>query len=105
AAGVAPLYHYYVGRLVDMYAVEVDYDVRPTTAVIGRDYLGRLRLLRGFTGWAVYSVKEGLGSAVLDRLLAIASELGVGKLRAMGMGEVRAEVIRPGAQPATRQQF
>jgi hypothetical protein len=95
AAGDAPLYHYYVGRLVDMYAVEVDYDVRPTTAVIGRDYLGRLRLLRGFTGWAVYSVKEGLGSAVLDRLLAIASELGVGKLRAMGMGEVRAEVIGP----------
>ncbi|MGC9113013.1 CRISPR system precrRNA processing endoribonuclease RAMP protein Cas6 [Acidilobus sp.] len=103
-AGYAP---YYLGRLGDLRMIEVNYSVRPVTALVGTDDRGHMRLMRGFVGWAEYA----LTSKAVERFdgpLALAQEMGIGKLRSMGMGEVRAEVLqapkfRPGGKRSNDQ--
>lgn len=95
--------HYYLGRLADLRMIEVNYNVRPVTALVGSDDRGNMRLMRGFVGWTEYA----LTSRTVERFdgpLALAQELGIGKLRSMGMGEVRAEVLQaPKFRPGGKQ--
>ncbi|MGC8621779.1 MAG: CRISPR system precrRNA processing endoribonuclease RAMP protein Cas6 [Caldisphaera sp.] len=85
--------HYYTGRLADVYMVEMDYNLRPETVIVGRDELNRLRLFRGFTGFAVYRVKRGIMSKILDKVLDLTQLMGLGKLKSLGMGEIKVEVL------------
>jgi len=80
---------YKLGRLADVTLVEVDYRLRPETVVVGRDSRGRLRRVRGFTGWVVYECLSRRLLPIYDKLLALATYLGVGRSRGIGLGMVR----------------
>jgi len=90
---------YKLGRLADVTLVEVDYRLRPATVVIGRDSRGRLRTARGFTGWVVYECLSKRLLPVYDKLLALATYLGIGRSRGIGLGMVRVENV---GEPPTR---
>ncbi len=86
--------HYYLGRLADLDMVETDYRLRPETVIVGRDEYGRLREFRGFTGYVIYRIRRNSAtSTLLDKVFPYVMHLGIGKLRAMGMGEVSLEPL------------
>ena len=78
-------------RVADIFVVELDYSVGPTIAVIGRDERGRLRKACGYTGWIVYRVASRRLAKLLNKMLALANRLGIGRSRAIGLGTVKAE--------------
>ena len=80
---------YKLGRLADVTLVEVDYRLKPVTVVIGRDSRGRLRMARGFTGWVIYECLSRKLLSIYDRLLALATYLGVGRSRGIGLGMIK----------------
>ena len=83
-------YHapYGVGRLADIFMPEVDYKLRPITVVYGRDNAGRLRKVRGVVGYASYTLRSRKIAVTLDKLLALAERIGLGKNRSIGFGEI-----------------
>jgi len=80
-----------VARAAEVYMAELDYDIRAETVVIGRDDKGRLRRTRGWRGWILYRVKGRRLARLLDKTLALASRIGLGKSRGIGLGDIRAE--------------
>jgi len=84
-----------LARIADIFMAELDYSIKPVTVVIGRDDRGRLRRARGYTGWIVYRVASKKLAKYLDKFLALANRLGIGRSRAIGLGTVRAEWIPP----------
>lgn len=95
---------YKLGRVSDVALVELDYSIRPTTVIIGRNGSGRLRTARGFTGWVVYECLSRRLLEVYGRLLALACYLGLGRSRGVGLGMVsvtslRGSVRQPGGAP------
>ncbi len=81
---------YVAGRLADAMVAEVDYRLRPTTALYSGGPQGEARAARGPTGWVVYEVLNPRLAPLLDRLLGLASRMGLGKSRSVGFGEVEA---------------
>lgn len=71
--------------------VEVDYDLKPVTAIYEKPASGP----RGFVGWALFEHRKG--NEKLDRrlrtLLDYANYVGVGKSRSIGFGMVSVEPI------------
>jgi len=84
---------YKLGRLADVTLVEVDYDLRPVTVVVGRDSRGRLRRVRGFTGWVIYECLSRKLLPIYSKLLGLANYLGIGRSRGIGLGLVRIRAI------------
>ena len=80
-----------VARAAEVYMAELDYKVTPETIVIGRDGNGKLRLARGWTGWIVYRVYGKRLAKLLDKTLALATRLGLGKSRGIGLGDIQAQ--------------
>jgi hypothetical protein len=81
-----------VARAAEVLAAELDYSVRPETVVVGRSRPGgRLRLARGWRGWVVYRVASRRLARLLDRVLALANYVGLGRSRGIGLGDVSAE--------------
>ncbi len=91
-----------VASAAAVYMAELDYDVRPETVVVGRAG-GRLRLARGWRGWVVYRVAGRRLARLLTRVLWLATVLGLGRSRGVGLGDVeaswlpRAPLNQPGA--------
>lgn len=83
---------YLLGRQADITLVEVDYNVKPETVVVGRDSEGKLRKVRGFMGWIMYrSIAPRRLHETYSRLLALAQLVGVGRSRGIGFGHVTIE--------------
>ncbi len=80
-----------VARVAELYMAELDYNLKPETVVIGRDDRGNLRLARGYRGWTIYRVTSRRLATLLDRWLALATRLGLGRSRGIGLGETRAQ--------------
>jgi len=85
---------YFVGRLCGVAMVVVDYRSRPIT-VLYDEKEGVSRRPRGFVGWALYEINTRKLVKILDRALALANYLGVGKSRSIGFGVVTAEKVEP----------
>ncbi|MEM1766173.1 MAG: CRISPR system precrRNA processing endoribonuclease RAMP protein Cas6 [Zestosphaera sp.] len=82
--------HYKLGRLADITLAEIDYRVRPETAIIGRNENGTLRKARGFVGWVIYeSVAPRSLHNIYAKLLKLASLTGVGRSRGLGLGQIK----------------
>ncbi len=80
---------YKIGRLADIMIVEVDHSVKPVTAVYGKTSdKEKLRLVRGITGWAVYEILNPRIKVFVDRMLALASRMGLGRSRSIGFGQI-----------------
>ncbi len=90
-------YHapYGVGRLADIFMPEVDYRLRPVTVVYGRDSLGRLKKIRGVVGYASYALRSRKIAVTLDKLLALATRIGLGKNRSIGFGKITVTTYKP----------
>ncbi len=84
-----------IARAAEVYMAEVDYDLKPVTVVVGRDPKGRLRTPRAVVGWVVYRVVSRKLASILDKTLALASRIGVGRSRAIGYGELEAYWLKP----------
>jgi len=84
---------YKLGRLADVTLIEIDYRLRPETVVVGRDSKGRLRKVRGFTGWVIYECLSKKLLPIYSRLLGLANYLGIGRSRGIGLGLVRVRAI------------
>jgi len=81
---------YYMGRLCEVAMVPMDYRTKPVTVNYDRS-----RKPRGFVGWALYEIGD-VGRkliAKLDKILALANYLGLGKSRSIGFGTVRVETV------------
>jgi len=81
---------YYMGRLCEVAMVPIDYRTQPVTVVYDSS-----RKPRGFVGWALYEIGD-VGRKTLsriDKILALANYLGLGKSRSIGFGTVRAETV------------
>ncbi len=90
---------YKLGRLADVTVVEVDYRLRPVTVLIGRDSKGRLRTTRAFKGWVTYECLTNKLLNTYDKLLALATHLGVGRSRGIGFGVLRAKPLNTTQTP------
>ncbi len=80
---------YVFGRASDLLLTEIDYRIRPETAIIGKDNNGKIREVRGFTGWVTYQLSRRASKKyinTLSKLLALAQTLGVGRSRGIGFG-------------------
>ena len=84
-----------VARAAEVYMAELDYEIRPETLVVGKTSRGTLRLVRGWRGWILYRVAGRKLARLLDRLLALATVIGMGKSRGIGLGEITAEWVEP----------
>jgi len=83
---------YLLGRQADITLVEIDYNIKPETVVIGRDSQGKLREVRGFRGWVIYrSTAPRKLHEIYSKLLALAQLVGVGRSRGIGLGHVTIE--------------
>jgi len=80
---------YAIGRLADVLLPEINYKLRPVTVIYGRDEAGRLRKIRGVEGYVTYKINSRKLAITLDRLLGLASRLGLGKNRSIGFGEIK----------------
>ena len=85
--------NYYLGRAVDQVVVEMDYNIRPETAIYGRGGSGVLRKPRGVKGWILYECLSKGIARVFWTLLKTCELLGLGKSRCIGFGEVRVERV------------
>jgi CRISPR/Cas system endoribonuclease Cas6 (RAMP superfamily) len=81
---------YKLGRLADVLMPEIDYRIKGETAVIGKDNSGKLRLVRGFTGWVIYEFLHKKFAQQALKLIKLGTYMGVGRSRAIGLGQMRA---------------
>ena len=83
-------YHapYGIGRLADIFMPEIDYKIRPITILYGKDESGKMRKIRGVIGRVTYILRSRKIALTLDKLLALALKLGIGKNRSIGFGEI-----------------
>jgi len=82
---------YFSGRLCEAAAATLDLRIAPRTV-----RYDERRSVRGFTGWALYVFNLRRGSRavkIVDRLLALAARLGVGKSRSIGFGVVEVSTV------------
>lgn len=79
---------YKLGRLADVTLAEVNYSVRPITAIVGQDSKGRLRRARGFIGWVIYESLSKKLHPIYGKLLALGTYLGIGRSRGIGFGQI-----------------
>jgi CRISPR-associated endoribonuclease Cas6 len=83
---------YMIGRIADVVFTEVGYNVRPVTAIIGKDNKDRLRKVRGFEGWVKYEVlRMKKYHEIFEKLLGLSEFLGVGRSRGIGFGVAELE--------------
>jgi len=81
---------YFSGRLCEAAAATLDLRIVPRTVRYDEK-----RSVRGFTGWALYvfNLRRSRAVKIVDRLLALAARLGVGKSRSIGFGVVDVNVV------------
>lgn len=78
-----------LGRITDVVIYEVDYSLRASSVVIGKDASGNLRKSRGFMGWVIYrSCAPRKLQFIVGKLLALANIMGLGRSRGVGLGHV-----------------
>ncbi|QCO29213.1 CRISPR system precrRNA processing endoribonuclease RAMP protein Cas6 [Metallosphaera sedula] len=73
----------------------VGYRLYPETVVIGEDEKGRLRLTRGVKGWIEFDIVGKLKESAA-KYLEVASFLGIGRSRGIGLGEVHFKMVERG---------
>jgi len=81
---------YFMGRLCEVAMIAIDYGTRPITV-----FWDVKRKPRGFVGWALYEIGD-IGKKLvskLDKLLALANYMGIGKSRSIGFGAVCVETV------------
>ena len=81
---------YLFGRLCEATIATIDYRTKPVTVQYDEK-----RRIRGFTGWTIIDVPKTMRKMIerLDKLLALANYLGIGKSRGVGFGETKAITI------------
>ncbi|BCS93411.1 MAG: CRISPR-associated endoribonuclease Cas6 2 [Metallosphaera javensis (ex Sakai et al. 2022)] len=67
-----------------------DFRMRPVTVALGEDRDGRLRKVRGVTGWIEFHLPQELRGTL--KYLMVGSYLGIGRSRGIGLGEIQVEV-------------
>ncbi|BAK54842.1 putative CRISPR-associated protein Cas6 [Sulfurisphaera tokodaii str. 7] len=77
-----------LGVLSNSLSRVIGYKLKPLTVVIGNDNKGRLRTSRGFVGWMEFDIPYKKLKKAISKYLIIASYLGIGKSRGIGLGEV-----------------
>lgn len=77
-----------LGVLSNSLSRVIGYKLKPLTVVIGNDNKGRLRTSRGFVGWMEFDIPYKKLKKAISKYLTIASYLGIGKSRGIGLGEV-----------------
>jgi len=84
---------YVIGRLADITIYELDANTKPVTTVYGRDEKGNLRLARGPIGYVIYKLETKKLAKAVDKLLALATRIGLGKSRSIGFGEIEVKPV------------
>jgi len=82
------LFPYYVGRIMDLGIVEVNHELKPTTAFYGKNEKGGSRKPRGFTGWVEYVGDKSRIWSLFVNLIRIGEYVGIGRSRSSGFGEI-----------------
>ena len=85
-----PKVQYMVGRLADVMVSEIDYNVKPETALYSGKK-GKFLKVRGVKGYVAYQILNERFKRISSKLLAIAELMGLGKSRSIGFGRVRIE--------------
>jgi CRISPR/Cas system endoribonuclease Cas6 (RAMP superfamily) len=92
---LVPLYSpewvpYLFRRLCKATTAPIDYSIKPTTIAYDER-----RRIRGFTGWTIIDTTPIGRKNIerIDKLMALANYLGLGKSRGIGFGKVKAATI------------
>ncbi|AWR95227.1 CRISPR system precrRNA processing endoribonuclease RAMP protein Cas6 [Acidianus brierleyi] len=81
---------YMIGRISDVIFTELGYSIKPITVILGKDSHDNLREARGFIGWTKYKVTHYRNYIrIMERLLGLASIMGIGRSRGIGLGIVK----------------
>lgn len=80
-------------RFFDIFVREIDYNIAPVTVLLGKDSKGRMRKARGIAGWVLYTPMNEKVAGTFSRLIKMGELLGVGKSRAIGLGEISASFL------------
>ncbi|WP_039698727.1 CRISPR system precrRNA processing endoribonuclease RAMP protein Cas6 [Saccharolobus islandicus] len=83
-----------LGVLINAFTKIVGFNLRPKTVIIGRDSKNRLRETRGTVGWIEFDVVHDKFKRLAIKYLLIASYLGLGRSRGIGLGEIKFELKR-----------
>ena len=84
-----------IAKAADIYIAELDFNLKPVTVVVGRDPKGRLRTPRAVVGWILYKITSKRLANIINKTVALAQRMGIGRSRALGYGEVRASWVKP----------
>jgi len=85
---------YHVGRACDITIGEVDVQIKPETVTYDREE-GRTKRVREVTGYIVYKILTPRITQTLDKILALATRLGIGRSRSIGFGEIEVKPKTP----------
>lgn len=66
-----------------------DFNLRPMSVIIGDDRKGKLRRSRGVVGWIKFDIRHKNIKRQVWKFLTVASYLGLGRSRGIGLGEVQ----------------
>jgi len=66
----------------------IGYKTWTETVILGKNEKGVLRKTRGFRGYIVMNIKHKITRKAMERALALAKYLGIGRSRGIGLGEV-----------------
>jgi len=87
---------YFFGRICDIHISEIDHKIKPITVLYDITKKGRPKKPRGFIGWIIYEIHNRKIIEKIDKLLALANILGIGRSRTIGFGQTKATKIEKG---------
>ncbi|MEM1610224.1 MAG: CRISPR system precrRNA processing endoribonuclease RAMP protein Cas6 [Sulfolobales archaeon] len=82
------IYSYRIAVMGTALTEIIGHRIKPVTVIIGRDSSGRIRRARGFTGYVEMNIHHTATRKAMERSLALANYLGVGRGRGIGLGEI-----------------
>lgn len=82
------IYSYRIAVMGTALTEIIGHRIRPVTVMIGRDSSGRIRKARGFTGYVEMNIHHKATRKAMERSLALANYLGIGRGRGIGLGEI-----------------
>jgi hypothetical protein len=82
------IYSYRVAVMGTALTEVIGYKTWTETVILGKNEKGVLRKTRGFRGYIVMNIKHKITRKAMERALALAKYLGIGRSRGIGLGEV-----------------
>ncbi|HWQ16764.1 MAG TPA: CRISPR system precrRNA processing endoribonuclease RAMP protein Cas6 [Sulfolobales archaeon] len=86
------IYSYRVAVMGTALTEVIGYKTWTETVILGKNEKGVLRKARGFRGYIVMNIRHKITRKAMERALALAKYLGIGRSRGIGLGEIEIDL-------------